>query len=250
MSGRLSGKNVLLTGAAGGQGAAALRLFAHEGARLIATDVHPDGSSLLAMVRDEGADGIYIAADLTIPDERAAVLDRCAGLRPLDVLYSNHGIVLGREFLKTTPEDWARVQAADLESVYFLIQGAVPLMRPGGSIIIVTSAAGLKAQPNMSAYSAMKGALVMLTRALALDLSGLGIRVNAIAPGLIDTPMPRRFAAAFDDPEAVWGRLISTNLLGRAGRPEEVVTLALYLASDESSFTTGAIFSVDGGRTI
>jgi NAD(P)-dependent dehydrogenase (short-subunit alcohol dehydrogenase family) len=246
---RLEGKSVLLTGAAGGVGAAAMRIFAHAGARILATDLAESGDELLTTSRVEHLEAEYVSADLSTSSGRAKVLDAGKRWAPIDVLYSNHGIIRGRKIEDTTEEDWAQIQSVNVESVFFLIKGALPLLRDGASIVIITSAAGLAAQPNMAAYSASKGALVMLTRALALDLSGRRIRVNAIAPGLIDTPMPRSFVNSFDSPDAVWDNLIHSNMLGRAGLPEEVAHLALHLASDESGFTTGAVIPMDGGRT-
>lgn len=246
---RLEGKSVLMTGAAGGVGAAAMRIFARAGARILATDLAESGDELLATSRLDHLDAKYVSADLSRASGRAILLDAAKQWGSLDVIYSNHGIIRGRTIEDTTEADWAEIQAVNVESVFFLIKGALPLLRDGASIVIVTSAAGLAAQPNMAAYSASKGALVMLTRALALDLSGRRIRVNAIAPGLIDTPMPRGFVNSFSSPEVVWDNLIHSNMLGRAGLPEEVANLALHLASDEFAFTTGAVIPMDGGRT-
>jgi NAD(P)-dependent dehydrogenase (short-subunit alcohol dehydrogenase family) len=239
--GRLQSRRILVTGAAGGMGQVACGAFSAEGARVLGTDLQepPPGLQMEA----------YLAADLATPDGRQAVLDACRReLGGLDGLYSNHGVILARRFEETTPDDWARIMAVNLESVYFLVQGSLPLLVDGASVVLVASAAGLGALPAMSAYSAAKGALVMLARSLAVDLAARGIRVNAIAPGLVDTPMPRGFVAGLPDPEATWRGMLAANLLGRAGRPTEVVSLGVHLLSEESGFTTGAVFPVDGGR--
>lgn len=238
--GRLEGRRILVTGAAGGMGRAACGIFAAEGARLLATDL---------CERPAGFDAAFERADLALRAGREAVVDACRReLGGLDGVYCNHGVILPRRFEETTEDDWRGLLTANLESVYFLLQSALPLLAQGSSVVLLSSAAGLGALPNMSAYSVTKAGVAMLARSLAVDLAPRGIRVNAIAPGLIDTPMPRGFVAGLPDPEGAWNAMLEANLLHRAGRPEEVVSLGLHLLSTESSFTTGAVFPVDAGR--
>ena len=246
--GRLAGKNAIITGAAGGQGRVACRLFAEEGARILATDLDSAAGREL-----EGlAPGkiTYVAADVSTPEGISAIAAGAGKfLGKVDILYNNHGVILGKPFLETTPDEWDRIHNVDLKSVYFLTQRIVKSMRPGASIINVSSIGGLVALENMSAYGAAKGGLAMLTRCMALDLRDARIRVNAICPGVIDTPMPRNFVQNLPDKETIMNALADRHMMKRLGRPEEVIGLAIYLASDESSFMTGSVIALDGGWT-
>ncbi len=244
---RLKGKKTIITGAAGGQGRVACRRFAEEGARVLAVDLSADCAKEIEAL---AAGSItYLAADVTQSNGIRSIIDRATSLfgGSIDVLYNNHGVILGKPFLETTPEEWDRVHDVDLKSVYFLSQRAVPAMRPGSSIINVSSVGGLVAMENMTAYSAAKGGVAMLTKAMALDLSPRGIRVNAIAPGAIDTPMPRNFLKDLPDKERIWAMIEERHMMKRFGQPHEVVAMAVFLASDESSFMTGSVVTVDGG---
>lgn len=246
---RLKGKRAIITGAAGGQGRAACRMFAAQGARILATDLDARvGAEIEALA--PGAI-TYVAADVATMDGIGKIVDaaRSALGGRIDVLYNNHGVILGKPFMETTPEEWDRVHNVDLKSVYFLSQRAVTAMGQGGSIINVSSIGGLVALENMTAYGAAKGGLAMLTRGMALDLSPRGIRVNAICPGVIDTPMPRNFVRNLPDREAIMSAMAERHMMRRLGQPEEVVAMALFLASDESSFMTGSVLTVDGGWT-
>ena len=244
---RLKGKKVIITGAAGGQGRVACRRFAEEGAWVLAIDLSSDATREIEALAPVAV--TYLAADVTQPNGIRSIIDRAMSLfgGSIDVLYNNHGVIVGKPFLETTTEEWDRVHDVDLKSVYFLSQRAVPAMRPGSSIINISSVGGLVATENMTAYSAAKGGLAMLTRGMALDLSSRGIRVNAIAPGAIDTPMPRTFIKDLPNREHVWAMLEERHMMKRFGQPHEVVAMAVFLASDESSFMTGSIVTVDGG---
>lgn len=245
---RLAGKNTIITGAAGGQGRVACRIFAEEGAQVFATDLDP------ALTREIEAIApgkiTYVAGDVSIPEGLKTVVDGATKLfKRIDVLYNNHGAILGKPFMETTPEEWDRVHNIDLKSVFFLTQRAVPAMPSGASIINISSIGGLVALENMSAYGAAKGGLAMLTRCMALDLSPKGIRVNAICPGVVDTQMPRNFVQNLPGKDQIIKALEDRHMMKRFGRAEEVVSLALYLASDESSFMTGSVIAADGGWT-
>lgn len=246
---RLDGKRILITGATGGMGRVACERFAAEGARILATDLAADaGPAIEALAPGAIA---YVAADVTRSEDRRALID--AAIRQfdgrIDVLYNNHGVILGKPFLETTEAEWDRVHDVDLKSVFFLSQAAVPAMPQGGSIINLSSVGGLIASPNMSAYGAAKGGLAMLTKAMALDLSMRGIRVNAIAPGAVDTPMPHSFLKDLPEKQALWAALEERHMMKRFGRPEEIVALGVFLASDEASFMTGGVVTIDGGWT-
>lgn len=246
--GRLAGKKAIITGAAGGQGRVACRLFAEEGARVLATDLDPAAGRELELLAPDAIS--YVAADVSEPNGIVAI---AAGAGKFfgypDILYNNHGVILGKPFMETTPDEWDRIHNVDLKSVYFLTQRIAKSMRPGASIINVSSIGGLVALENMSAYGAAKGGLAMLTRCMALDLRDAGIRVNAICPGVIDTPMPRNFVRNLPDKETIMNALAERHMMKRLGRPEEVIGLAIYLASDQSSFMTGSVIAVDGGWT-
>jgi NAD(P)-dependent dehydrogenase (short-subunit alcohol dehydrogenase family) len=251
--GKLDNKNVVITGAAGGQGQAACRMFSAEGARVLGTDVDErTGAELAKELRGEGHDFDFVAADLATSagceSFAAQVRDQFS---QLDVLYNNHGIILGKPLLETTEEEWDRIHDVDLKSVFLLTKHIAPLMTDhGGSIINVSSVGGLVAFANMAAYGAAKGGLAMFSKAAAVDLAPYGIRVNAICPGVIDTQMPRNFVSRLPEKDAIWKGFEAGHLVGRLGRAEEVVSLALYLASDDSTFMTGAAIPIDGGWSV
>lgn len=194
-AGRVSGMVAVITGALGGQGRAACRMFSREGALVMATDVSDAAADSVERVGDGTAGTVrYVAADLTQAEGRRTVFERCIeAYGGVDALYNNHGAILGKPFLETTEEEWKRIVDVNLRSVFFMCQDAAHAMEKGGAIVNVASAAALAPIVGMSAYSLSKGGVVTLSRALARELAPRGIRVNVICPGLIDTPMPRTF---------------------------------------------------------
>jgi 2-keto-3-deoxy-L-fuconate dehydrogenase len=248
--GRLDGKVAIITGAAGGQGKAAVEMFLHEGCRVIACDIISDCQF---SIKEEMKDSFeYVSADLTKESDVHGVVQLAIRkYGKIDTLYNNHGIMIAKPFLENTMQDFDHINDVNLRSVFMLCLYAAQEMvkTGGGSIINVSSGGGLVGFPNMSAYGAAKGGVVNLSRALAVDLAPYNIRVNAICPGIIDTPMPRRYVEKLKNKEHVWNSLPEVNLLKRLGKPEEIVWFAIYLASDESSFMTGSVIPIDGGET-
>ena len=252
MSGRLEGKTAVITGAAGGMGRVACRMFCHEGASVLGTDVDQEAGALLE--RELRADGLpfqFQRCDLSSATDVEA-LARWTGktFERLDVLYNNAGIVIGRPLREMSVEEWDRVLDINLRGAFLTMRELIPLMGPGGSIINISSGFGLIGGSQLTAYCASKGGLVLLTKAAALEL-GPDIRVNAICPGMIDTPMPHK-SVEEHPPElraSILEGLLETHVAKRMGRPEEVVAVAVFLASDEASFVTGAAIPVDSGVT-
>ncbi|GAA0910751.1 SDR family oxidoreductase [Pseudonocardia zijingensis] len=251
---RLTGKHTIITGAAGGMGQVACRRFCEEGAIVLGSDLdEAAGRKLEADLRADGLPFTFVPADAATTTGIGQIADAARETLHgrVDVLYNNHGIILGKPLLDTTEEEWDKVLDVDLKSVFLLTKAIVPLMTDGGSIINVSSAGGLVSMPGMSVYCAAKGGLVMFSKGAAADLAPLGIRVNAICPGSIDTPMPRAFFSLLSDEEAAAAMKANAaeHFVNRFGQPEEVVPLAIYLAGDESTFMTGAAIPIDGGYT-
>jgi 2-keto-3-deoxy-L-fuconate dehydrogenase len=249
----LEGKTAVISGAAGGMGQVACRQFCGDGARVIGVDIAEDrGHELERELQADGLDFEFFRGNASIAADVAVLATRvkeCFG--GLDILYNNAGVVLGKPVLETTEEEWDLVHDSTLKSTFLMTRGLAPLMKGRkGSIINVSSTGGLVGFEFMSAYCAAKGGVLLFTKACAIDLAP-EIRVNAICPGVIDTPMPRAFVSGLSEQEAqdVWANFENGHLLRRVGQPEEVVSMARYLASDAASFVTGAALPVDGGWT-
>lgn len=251
--GRLANKYAVITGATGGVGRAACRLFCAEGASVVGVDIRGDaGAQLESELTGEGHDFEFRTVDVSSEDQVNDLAATVAGRRSVDIVYNNAGAILGRGILQSLVEDWDRIHNINSKSVFLMIRAFAPRMtNPGGAIVNTSSAGGAVAIPNMSIYGAAKAGVVMLSRVAAVDLAP-GIRVNALVPGLIDTAMPRSFVASLPDEQqdAVLEGMKAQHLVGRLGRPEEVAAAALFLASDEASFVTGSAMFVDGGATV
>jgi NAD(P)-dependent dehydrogenase (short-subunit alcohol dehydrogenase family) len=248
--GRLEGKGCLITGGASGIGRAAALLFAREGAKVAVAGRRAGPlEETVRLIQGEGGSGLAIPADLTDPVQAESAVQRTAEWTgTLRVLLNNHGTFEPGSVVRTSPESWDRVVAGNLRSVYLVCRTAVPLMGRGGSIINIASTLGMVAMRDAVAYCAAKGGLLQLTRAMALDHARDGIRVNAICPGVVETPMwqGRRDPQGRPLDRAAFDAL---HPLGRMGKPEDVAALALYLASDESEWMTGSVIPLDGGLT-
>jgi 3alpha(or 20beta)-hydroxysteroid dehydrogenase len=242
--GRLEGKVALVTGAARGQGEAELRLFAAEGAKVVAADVRVEEGERLAA--ELGDDVLFVRLD--VADEAAwaaAVAATLERFGTLNVLVNNAGIGHTAPFEQHTLADYERVIAVNQTGVFLGMRSVIGPMRDagGGSIVNISSGAGLRATKYMVAYAASKYAVTGMTAAGALELARHGIRVNSIHPGVVDTPMLGEFFDAADN------ALVRATPMRRMARPEEIANVALFLASDESSYMTGAHVPVDGGIT-
>jgi NAD(P)-dependent dehydrogenase (short-subunit alcohol dehydrogenase family) len=249
---RLKDKVAIITGAGSGQGRAAAVMFAKEGAKILAADwVAEPGEETVAMIRHLGASAAFVKADVSdSADVRNLIGKVTERYGRLDVLYNNAGVGFSSplsmgDVLSTPEEDWDRVIAINLKSMFLTCKYGIPEMikSGGGSIINTASIAALIGSESAHAYTASKGGMIALTRALAVEFGPKNIRVNAICPGAIDTPM----LAPVVDPIRKSGGTFMTSPIRRLGTPEDIAYCALYLASDESSFVTGATFVVDGG---
>ena len=243
---RLKGKTALVTAAGQGIGRASVLAMAAEGAQVWATDVNTRLLESYAGVANVTA----LALDVL---DKAAIHKVAADLPALDILFNCAGFVHNGTILQATDEEWDFAFNLNVRSQYWMIQAALPKMlaHGGGSIINMSSvASSVKGLPNRVVYGASKAAVVGLTKAVAADFVGQGIRCNAIAPGTVDTPSLGERISSYADPAEARKNFIARQPMGRLAQAHEIAPIVVYLASDESQFATGQLFSVDGGMTI
>ena len=246
---RLENKVALISGGARGMGAVEAKLFAKEGAKVVIGDMLEDeGRRVEAEINETGGQCLFVPLDVTDEDAwRRAVSEAVSRFGKLDILVNNAGIYRAHVVEETTADEWDLVMGVNAKGVFLGTKYAIPEMRKagGGSIVNISSVAGLVGSKQTTAYTASKGAVRLLTKSTAIQYASDGIRANSIHPGTIETPMTE---GLLSDAAMREDRMNRTPL-GRLGRPEDVAYGALYLASDEASFVTGSELVIDGGRT-
>jgi len=248
MNGRLDGKIALVTGGASGLGEAITRRFVAEGARVVIGDIDAPGGAALAA--ELGGSTRFQPLDVTSEDSWAAAL---ATFDRLNILVNNAGITTVGSIESLSLADFRTMLDIDLIGVFLGCKLVTPLMnKTGGSIINMSSMCGVRAQGDLVGYNAAKAAVTHLTKSAALHYAaqGYGVRCNSIHPGAIHTLILDKVMAQVEDGQALYDGWVATHPVGRLGKPEEIAAMALYLASDESAFTTGAEFRVDGGSSL
>src|SRR5216684_5242548 len=248
---QLHGKTAIITGAAGGIGRATALRFASEGAALVLVDLNQEqGEELVREISAAGGQAIFERADVTRPADCRRVAERTVQeFGGLHILFNNAGIIRRGSALEISENDWDAVIAVNVKSIFLMSREIIPIMEraEGGSIINTASGWGLAGGSQAAAYCASKGAVVLMTKAMAIDHGRQKIRVNCICPGDTDTAMLRTEARQLGVAEERFLSDSAKRPLGRLGKPEEIANAALYLASDAASFVTGAALVVDGG---
>ena len=249
-SGVLAGKVAIISGAASGIGRACALLFAREGASVAILDVNPAGMAVAEEARKTPARAFFLECDVTRAADCRRAVERAVGeFGALHILVNNAGITRRATVVESSEEDWDRVMDTNVKGMFLLSKFAVPEIARahGGSIINMGSGWGLKAGARAAAYCASKGAVVQLTRAMAIDHGPQKIRVNCLCPGDTDTPMLRDEAHQLGEPFDEFLASAAARPLRRVGSPQDIAQAALYLASDASAFITGTNLVVDGG---
>jgi NAD(P)-dependent dehydrogenase (short-subunit alcohol dehydrogenase family) len=249
--GQVNGKVALITGGASGIGRATALLFAREGASVAIADLNQQaGDAVAQAIVHHGSRAFFQAADVTkVADCERVVAKTLREFRGIHVLFNNAGIIRRASVVDLSEADWDRVMAVNVKSIFLMSRQVIPIMGKagGGSIINMASGWGLAGGPKAAVYCASKGAVVLLTKAMAIDHGLQGIRVNCICPGDTDTAMLRDEAQQLGESTERFLAESARRPLGRVGKPEEIARAALYLASDAASFVTGAALVVDGG---
>jgi NAD(P)-dependent dehydrogenase (short-subunit alcohol dehydrogenase family) len=253
---KLQDKVSIVTGAASGIGKATAINFAKEGAAVMCADINADGAEATArQIADTGGEAASIKANVANEDDvREMVAQTVARWGKLNVLYNNAGIGVGLPAPQMPVEEWDRVMGVNLRGVFLGCKHSIPemLKNGGGAIVSTASDAGLRGSAYLSAYCASKAGVILLTKSLAVEWGGQGIRINCVCPGVIQTPILDPFIQMAQQtmgtpPEQQWERMGAMHALGRVGQPEEVAKAVTFLVSDDASFITGIAMPVDGG---
>jgi dihydroanticapsin dehydrogenase len=253
MPGRVEGKACVVTGAGSGIGRAIAERLAEEGGRVVCVDLNAQAvEGVVEGIRSGGGTAQAVTADVSDSAQVDAFVSRCVELYGrIDVLVNNAGVNIPGVLHEVSNTVIDRTLNVNVKGPIYGCRAAIPhmLKQGGGSIVNISSVNGLVSEPFLSVYSASKGAVVMLTRGVALDYARRGIRCNAICPGWVDTPINYAHAEMLGGLQKVYDSIDTFQPIGRPGQPREIAHLALFLASDEASFMTGSIIAADGGMT-
>jgi NAD(P)-dependent dehydrogenase (short-subunit alcohol dehydrogenase family) len=251
--GRVEGKACVVTGAGSGIGKAIAQRLAEEGGKVVCVDLNAEAlAATVQNIQEAGGTAEAFPADVSDAVQTDAFIQRCVELYgSIDVLVNNAGVNLPGVFHEVSNEVIDKTLNVNVKGAIYGSRAAIPhmLKQGGGAIVNISSVNGLVSEPFLAIYSASKGAVVMLTRGIALDYAKQGIRCNCICPGWVDTPINYAHAEMLGGLEKVYASIDSFQPIGRPGEPREIAHLALFLASDEASFLTGSIIAADGGMT-
>ena len=243
--GRLRGKSAVVTGAAKGIGRATAELFVREGARLVLADVDREGlNAVTEELSGSGAEVQSVTGDVSSPEEARAMIQAAVeNFGGIDILVANAGVIPLNNIVDATPDDWDHVMSVDGRGMFLTCKYAIEAMleNGGGSIVCLSSISGLAGQKEQSTYGPAKFVASGLTKHLAVEWADRGIRVNAVAPGTIQTEAVAELPEEYKEP------MLNAHPIGRLGEPSEVANVIMFLASDEASFVTGTVLPVDGG---
>ena len=251
--GRVKDKACIVTGAGSGIGRAIAIRLAEEGGNVLCVDINPDTAAATAQdIQTAGGTAAAFTADISQDHQVQAFVDHCVNTYgSLDILINNAGVNLPGVFHEATDDTIDKTLNINVKGTMYASRAAIPhMLRQGkGAIVNISSVNGLVSEPYLTVYSASKGAIVMLTRGIALDYAKQGIRCNCICPGWVDTPINYAHADLLGGIDKLYGSIDSFQPIGRPGEPREIAHLALFLASDEASFLTGSVIAADGGMT-
>lgn len=249
----IAGKVAIVTGTATGVGRGIASDFVRAGAKVVMADVDPAGAGLVDELADAAGEARFVQADVSNPDDARKLAEVAReDFGGLHILVNNAAIQVEKTIEDVEPDEWDRLMSINVKGVYLCIKYAIPVMRAsgGGSIVNVASVNGFWVEPGLAAYCTSKGAVITLTRAVACEVGRDNIRCNAICPGYIDTGMAARYLDSQPDPEKARAEVAQLHTVGRVGQPADIAAFARFLASDASSFATGAIYPLDGGLSI